>query len=825
VKAKIINCSYDKGQLKWWLVSNVKGKVRAFSYMTPLPFKDYFFCNRTQKNLIENLYPTLDIMRTDFVFADHFRRGQDVYQVNLSPYRKSKIRVELETEFGELISEADVGYIDLVFKDLGIYSAVEISNGQIQACEDFDIDIPHCFFDIETEDRPKILNKSEYKTFAKPDVARLLSFSIWDTQEDKVKFFTDKNEERLLNTFKTEIEKYIRVEAWNGEEFDYTMIKGRMKEHRIKFDWKRFYTLDSMKIHEMLNPKERKFLAIDSIAKKYLDMRKIKHTQGFYEMYEDYHSGKSTLLEEYNNRDVEIMAKLEDKFGFGGVVMETAFSVGMLPHRYTYARKPSQVLIRRNSLDHYGERFVWKSKSEVPEKIKFTGATVQDPIHGRWKNVVGIDLASLYNLIIQTFNISPEQLQVYEDHEPLFYIEVDDEGNKLLNPVPIFPHDYKRYDRDGIMRKTLQQVEVRRNHFKDIRNDSEGEKYKLYDMKQQGEKAVLLSLYGGLGARGSTRQKEGSGTVSGRKEFYDWYCADDVTRYAREIIQIAVEVVEAMGYKVVYGDTDSIYIWLGNEDFTTEQVKTIVRNMLNKINDKYGEWMTDLGVPKEWQKIKMEAQGYYSPFIVFDKKKNYVARELWNGENNKTHAEDHIEIYGKGLKPFKPTATDFHKYFLKTLYEKILTYTDPKELDIWIKKHQKDLMEGKYEDQMVFEKKLTKYVYHDNESETYANLTADVEYAKRMIDAGKLQEKGAIYFKYGYYGDRESKDGSLKRGIVCIGEFQNSKRDGREYFWKNHVLNDVNEVMNVCFAEWDEEDNIVRDWKAVLYQTTLDEWF
>ena len=104
-------------------------------------------------------------------------------------------------------------------------------------------------FDIETDDRQSVLSKSEYTSFAKPDVARILSISTLNAKTGKIHFYTDKDEKQLLLKFKKKIEEFVDVEAWNGEKFEIKIVEERMKFHKIPFTWDRFYFKDSMRIH------------------------------------------------------------------------------------------------------------------------------------------------------------------------------------------------------------------------------------------------------------------------------------------------------------------------------------------------------------------------------------------------------------------------------------------------------------------------------------------------------------------------------------------------------------------------------------------------
>ena len=741
--------------LRWYLKDKNGTK---FVKTTKLPFRDYFFCTEKQRDLIYKIMPEKQFaaieMPPTHKFARFKHKDEKVYAINLhAPYQKKKIAVKLEEETGELVSEADVSYIDLMLKDLGIKTYVKFAGGLPVACgipEDFP-PLRIAYFDFETDDRQRILKESKYESFAKPDVARILSCAVTDALSGETWYYTNEFESFLLEELVERLNKYDVLQAWNGEDFDFKFFK-RFKD--IGFNPDMFILLDAMKIHEMLNPKERGHISLDMMAQRYLDVRKIQHEWTFYEGWKEH----PEEFEKYNRRDTEIMKQLEDKLGYAGIVLQTAEQVGFLPQKYTYSRYSSIMAIMRMSIDHYGDRIIWKTKSVIPVEEAFQGATVMDSIAGRWKNVVGIDLASLYNNIIQTWNISPEQLLI------------DGED-----------HNYNRFDREGIMSKALRQFEVLRNEYKDKRNAATGDSYKLYDQIQAGLKIILLSIYGGLGARGSTRAKEGQ-APSGGKSFYNWYCANDVTRYAREIIESAKTVVEEMGYKIVYGDTDSLYIELGEDDLSIEEVKEKLNSIVEATNKHYAEMLEKDEIPVERRRIRMEPQGFYSPFILFGKKKYYFAKEIYNAEND--YVNEELEMYAKGVKMIKLSEPMFIREFQERVYKRVLNNQTFDQIERYINKIEHIYIRGNFDSKLIFENKLAKKI------EDYATMTPHVRLAAELINKGLMPEKGTLFYKIGHV------DAMTGRAVAVVEE-EEMQHSGRNYVWEHRIKGWVDEILDL----------------------------
>lgn len=784
---RLINLKIVAGKCVWYLQDY---HSRVFSLTTKLPFQDYFFATEDQVELIKLHYPrdeknkknlfSFAIQSELYEFERFEYRDERVWKVRLPhPYMKYDIRSEIEKNYNELVFEADISIVDLILKDLRIYEGVEFANGKVKPCklpDDFP-PLKQIIIDFETDDRIEILRKSEKYTesFAKPDVARIISMSALDPQTEQVTHFCDSDEKKLLMEIKEFLKPYQIIRAWSGRKFDFIMFK-RWKFVDIPFNIDKYILIDDMIIHEMMNRKESFYVSLDQAGLRYLDERKIKHKWGFYEAF--LHHRKE--LEEYNNRDVELMHKLEEKFGFTNIIINLGYkeNVGVLPQHILYSRKPSIQAVMRASLNHYNKRIIWKSKSDIPALDKFEGAFIPTPIAGRHPNVIGIDLISLYNNIIQTLNISPEQ---FYNNESVKGILKDFPPS---DPLPDRYYSYDRYPHEGIMPRVLRIFEEDRNYYKELRNESIGEQYKIYESVQQGLKIVLLSIYGGLGARGSTVSKYAGGHISGAKSFYHWECASDVTALGREILKLTIRVTEEMGYKVIYGDTDSIYFTLGELPLQIEQVKEIIENVVATVNKEAQTILDKYNIPQERRKIKMEAQGWYHPFVLFDKKKHYFARELYNAENKRLHSIDHIEVYAKGVKMAKTSEPEFIKKFQESVYKMALTYRSFGEVMAKIKDEKYLFDIGRYDETLVFETKIKAYLSEASDS-------IAVRLAQDLKAKGKYQEKTSVFYVISHVGIDGKAVGMIEGSPI--------QRSGRDYVWNQRIKPWIDELLDFVY--------------------------
>lgn len=180
------------------------------------------------------------------------------------------------------------------------------------------------------------------------------------------------------------------------------------------------------------------------------------------------------------------------------------------------------------------------------------GAYVKTPDPGIYENLAIFDFRSLYPSIIVAHNIDPSSLCTDCDdyHEsPL--------GNKFSKTKKAITPTILRILMDA-------RVEVKKAYKKDKSNITLGS-------KSQALKITSNSFYGYLGYA--------------RSRWYSRECASSVTAYGRHYIQDTITSAENDGFRVIYGDTDSIVLILG--DKTQEQATEFVR----KFNEKLPESM------------------------------------------------------------------------------------------------------------------------------------------------------------------------------------------------------------------------------------------
>jgi len=213
------------------------------------------------------------------------------------------------------------------------------------------------------------------------------------------------------------------------------------------------------------------------------------------------------------------------------------------------------------------------SKLKTSAVIKgkgYKGAMVIDPPVGVFFDVTVLDFASLYPSIIRNWNLSYETVDVKECKK---LDEVKDEEGNVLHTVC--------KDRPGItavITGLLRDFRVKIYKKKAKQKGIEEERRTLYDVVQRGMKVFINATYGVFGA-----------------ETFPLYApavAESVTALGRFVITSTVKKAEEMGLKVLYGDTDSLFIYKPRSE--------VLKKLVDWVKEAFG---LDLEVDKSYRYI------------------------------------------------------------------------------------------------------------------------------------------------------------------------------------------------------------------------------
>jgi DNA polymerase-2 len=157
------------------------------------------------------------------------------------------------------------------------------------------------------------------------------------------------------------------------------------------------------------------------------------------------------------------------------------------------------------------------------------GGHVLEPRPGLYTNVVVLDFRSLYPSIIRTFEIDPLNLVRPEA------------GQADADPI-VAPNGAAFARRKGILSEILDELLPRREEARRAGDP----------VKSQAIKILMNSFYGVLGTPAC--------------RFFDPRLANAITSFGRELLLWCKGRIEAGGARVLYGDTDSLFVETGEPD-------------------------------------------------------------------------------------------------------------------------------------------------------------------------------------------------------------------------------------------------------------------
>ncbi|MFH1506165.1 MAG: DNA polymerase domain-containing protein, partial [archaeon] len=181
--------------------------------------------------------------------------------------------------------------------------------------------------------------------------------------------------------------------------------------------------------------------------------------------------------------------------------------------------------------------------------------------------------------------------------------------------------------------------------------------------------------------------------------YYNFDMAESITGSARFIIKTTMQKIKEMGYEVIYGDTDSIFINLDVK--TDKEAEKIGRKIQEDINAYFQKYVEENYNMKSF--LELEFEKVYVRFLMpkvrggeAGAKKRYAGLRMKDGKE---------KMEFTGLEFVRRDWTDLSKKFQLALLDKIF---HKQEVAVFIKKFVDDLKKGKFDDLLVYKKAIRK---------------------------------------------------------------------------------------------------------------------
>ncbi|HEI8866825.1 TPA: DNA polymerase II [Serratia odorifera] len=404
-------------------------------------------------------------------------------------------------------------------------------------------------------------------------------------------------------------------------------------------------------------------------------------------------------LARYNLKDCELVTRIFAKTELLTFLLERATVTGLAADRSggSVAAFSHLYLPRMHR-----QGYVAPNLGELPQEHS-PGGFVMDSQPGLYDSVLVLDYKSLYPSIIRTFLIDPVGLVEGGQHP-------DDADSVAGFRNARFSRS--KHCLPAIVSQIWQGRETaKKQHNKPL---------------SQALKIIMNAFYGVLGASGC--------------RFFDPRLASSITLRGHEIMRQTRELIEARGYQVIYGDTDSTFVWL-KTPHSEAQAAQIGRQLVEYINS---WWQRHLQQQYRLDSaLELEFETHYCRFLMptirgaeQGSKKRYAGL-IANPDGSE-------QMIYKGLETVRTDWTPLAQQFQQQLYQLIFKRQPYRE---FVLDYVAKTLDGTFDDRLIYRKRLRRRL-----DEYQRNVPPHVRAARIADDYNRQQGRPLQYQSGGWIG-------------------------------------------------------------------------
>jgi DNA polymerase-2 len=402
-------------------------------------------------------------------------------------------------------------------------------------------------------------------------------------------------------------------------------------------------------------------------------------------------------LARYNLKDCELVTRIFEKTELLTFLLERATVTGLPADR----SGGSVAAFTHLYLPHmHRQGYVAPNLGEIAGEAS-PGGFVMDSRPGLYDSVLVLDYKSLYPSIIRTFLIDPVGL-------------VDG----MRNPgddssVPGFlgaRFSRTRHCLPAIVSQVWEGREVaKREQNKPL---------------SQALKIIMNAFYGVLGSTGC--------------RFFDPRLASSITMRGHEIMHTTRKLIEAQGYSVIYGDTDSTFVWLKHAH-SEEDAARIGRSLVEHINRWWQQNVRErFGLESA---LELQFERHYRRFFMptirgteEGSKKRYAGLSLMPDGTE--------EVIYKGLETVRTDCTPLAQRFQQELYLRIFKQQPYQD---YLCDYVNRTLSGEFDELLVYRKRLRRPL-----KDYQRNVPPHVRAARVADEFNRLQGRPLQYQRGGW---------------------------------------------------------------------------
>lgn len=635
------------------------------------------------------------------------------------------------------------------------------------------------YFDIETDDTNERIEIGR---------DRILSWSAIDDQGKEyyyvIEDLTDKSEKKLLEKFLKLIVKYDILLGWNSKGFDIPYLKERMRKYDLHktdlYQWKTVANFDLLKRfrHIFRFDSHLRSFSLGFISQHFLGKTKVPHSEKIIDLWKN----NQEKLKRYNIEDSILVKELDEKLGVSKMMVRQSQWCGVPPGQFglysiidahiirtahrmgRFCRTAVKAIEERHNLNERGNE---NPNNTSNDKAKYSGAIVLDPVIGKYGEVYVFDFKGLYPSMMRTSNIGYDTLRNEADDDLIRNPGTTEVPRKVGGLVPTY------FQKEpSVINVAISELITKRSEYKKLKlkmieeGTNNGPDWERVVSDEIIVKELSNSTYGIMGLE------------YGR--YFSIDVAESITLFGQWCILFAKKFFEDQGLKVIYGDTDSVFVSTEGQPFDErDQLDKFHAHLKSVLKEKYN-------IDEVF--IELEFDKKYESLILIEKK-TYVGR-VSNIEGKKTN-----ELYARGLEFHKKNTFSFAAKKQKELIEYLLDQNPSRgDLKTFLRSIKSDFDDREFiKEELTLTQKVGKGLVDYSKTPP-----VHVRIAQRIQDkTGEILTNTEIEYII-------TRQKPLLDGIPAnefTGEYD------KDYYWENKTKPILQRITEVIFPNYDFYDN------------------
>ncbi len=321
-----------------------------------------------------------------------------------------------------------------------------------------------------------------------------------------------------------------------------------------------------------------------------------------------------------------------------------------------------------------------------PIGVGSPGGYVMDSYPGIYDHVLVLDFKSLYPSIIRTFKIDPMGLIEGIEASPHEKLQDQRETNEADRALFVPGYNGALFSKErNILPDIIGQLWAARDQAKKQKNATMSHAIKI----------IMNSFYGVLGSPGC--------------RFFDYRLPSSITLRGHFILNHSKKLIEERNYQVIYGDTDSVFVWLrDSKRFSAKEADDIGNQLASELNQWWKDYLRQHYQIESYLEIEFET--HFKRFVMptirgseRGSKKRYAGLVQKKAEKRDEKGDRELELVFKGLEAVRTDWTQLAREFQRELYRRIF-YNEAYE--DFILQTLAAIREGNKDEQLIYRKRI-----------------------------------------------------------------------------------------------------------------------